>query len=174
MPTAVVGVTVNQKPNFITVAHVGILTAEAPFMISLGLDKGHYSSAGIKEAKTFSVNLMSVDEMVATDYVGTESGNSCDKSQVFEVFTGELETAPIIKSSPLSVECKLYDIYDLPNGEVVIGEIVATYADQSVLEDNKVDISKVNPLLFDMSGVQYLSMGQKVGNAWGEGNKYNK
>jgi flavin reductase (DIM6/NTAB) family NADH-FMN oxidoreductase RutF len=171
MPVAVVGTMVNGKPNFITIAHVGILTAEAPYMISLGFDKSHYTSVGIKETKTFSVNLMSVNELVRTDYVGTESGSDTDKSQVFETFIGELET-PIIKNCPLSIECKLYDVYKLPNGEVFIGETIATYAEKSVLVDGKVDVSKVNPLLFDMSGLQYLSLGQTVGNAWGEASNY--
>lgn len=42
-PTTLVGVTVDGKPNFITIAHVGILTLNR---ISLGMNKVHYSQPG--------------------------------------------------------------------------------------------------------------------------------
>jgi hypothetical protein len=45
-PTTLVGANVNGKPNFITVAHIGILTFN---VISLGMGKIHYTNAGIKE-----------------------------------------------------------------------------------------------------------------------------
>ena len=51
MPTTLVGATVNGKPNFLAVAHVGILTHTH---LSIGLGKIHYSNAGIHENKTFS------------------------------------------------------------------------------------------------------------------------
>jgi flavin reductase (DIM6/NTAB) family NADH-FMN oxidoreductase RutF len=104
--------------------------------------------------------------------VGTFSGKTVDKSQVFEVFYGGLKTAPIIAGCPLSMECKLYDVYELPQFDVFIGEIVETYADENVLTDGKVDLSKVNPLLFDMTSVQYWSLGKAAGKCWNIGRQY--
>ena len=173
MPVTVVGAMVNGRPNFIAIAHVGILTRHQPHLISLSMSKMHYTNAGIKETKTFSVNLMSVENMVPADYVGTFSGKAVDKSQVFEVFYGELKTAPIIAGCPLSMECKLYDVYDLPQFDVFIGEVVETYADENVLTDGKADLSKVNPLLFDMTSVQYWSLGKAVGRCWNISRQYN-
>ena len=48
-PTVLVGATVNGKPNFITIAHVGIMTHTH---ISLGIGKVHHTNAGIKDNKT--------------------------------------------------------------------------------------------------------------------------
>jgi len=172
MPVTVVGAMVNGRPNFIAIAHVGMLTRHQPHLISLSMSKIHYTNAGIKETKTFSINLMSVENMVPADYVGTFSGKAVDKSQVFEVFYGELKTAPIIAGCPLSMECKLYDVYELPQFDVFIGEIVETYADEYVLTDGKVDLSKVNPLLFDMTSVQYWSLGKATGKCWNIGRQY--
>ncbi|OHD13630.1 MAG: hypothetical protein A2086_00715 [Spirochaetes bacterium GWD1_27_9] len=175
MPVTVVGAIVNGKINFINIAHVGILsvkTPSQPHLISLGMNKIHYTNAGIKETKTFSVNLMSVNEIIPADYVGLVSGENNDKSQVFETFFGELKTAPIIKNCPLSMECKLYDVYNTPQHDIFIGEVVATYADEKILTDGKVDISKANPLLFDMNTIQYWSLGKVVGKCWSEGKKY--
>ncbi|UCG06992.1 MAG: flavin reductase [Desulfobacterales bacterium] len=72
-----------------------------------------------------------------------------DKSGVFEIFHGELKNAPMIKACPLNMECKPYDTYDTPTHDLFIGEIVETYAEEAVLTDGKVDITKVKPLLFD-------------------------
>ena len=44
MPTTLVGVTVNGKPNFLAVAHVGILNHGSPQYLSVGLAKFHYSN----------------------------------------------------------------------------------------------------------------------------------
>jgi flavin reductase (DIM6/NTAB) family NADH-FMN oxidoreductase RutF len=124
-----------------------------------------------EETKTFSVNILSQDKIVEADYVGMVSGNKVDKSSVFETFFGELKTAPIIKNCPLSMECRLYDTYDAKSHDIFIGEIVATYADDVVLTDGKVDLSKVKPLLFDMSSRKYLALGSAIGNCWSIGKK---
>jgi flavin reductase (DIM6/NTAB) family NADH-FMN oxidoreductase RutF len=114
----------------------------------------------------FSVNILSQDQMVEMDYVGLVSGSKTDKSGVFETFFGELKTAPIIQNCPLSMECRLNDTYELKTHDVFIGEIVATYADETVLSDDKVDLAKVKPLLFDMASKKYWSLGPAVGSCW--------
>lgn len=172
MPVTIIGATVNNKVNFINVAHVGIFNAVRNQLISIGLAKFHYTNAGIKENKTFSVNLLSQKDIIAVDYIGLVSGKKVDKSTVFEHYFGELKTAPIITQAPLSMECQLKDIYDTELHEVFIGEIVATYADDSVLNNGKIDIKKVDPLLFDMSSLKYYSLGDVVGDCWSIGKKY--
>ncbi len=173
-PVTIVGALVNGKVNFLNVAHVGILNAGAPHLISLGMGKPHYTNIGIRANKTFSVNILSHDRIIEADYVGLVTGSKVDKSEVFDTFFGELETAPLIRNCPLSMECRLYDTYELKTHDVFIGEIAATYADESVLTDGKVDIAKVKPLLFDMSSMKYWSLGQPVGNCWNAGKQYGK
>jgi len=174
MPVTIVGALVNGKINFINVAHVGILNAAAPHLISLGMGKVHHTNIGIRENKAFSVNILSQGQLVEADYVGLVTGGKMDKSGVFETFFGELKSAPLIQNCPLSMECRLYDTYELKTHDVFIGEVVATYADESVLTDNKVDIAKVQPLLFDMSSMKYWSLGQPVGGCWNAGKQYGK
>src|SRR5660398_182810 len=58
MPTTLVGAMVEDRPNFITIAHVGIMD---PGSLSLGMSKAHYTNAGIKQCGTFSVNLPSAE-----------------------------------------------------------------------------------------------------------------
>ncbi|MDH3829124.1 MAG: flavin reductase family protein [Desulfobacterales bacterium] len=173
-PTTIVGAIVEGKVNFITIAHIGIVNHARPYLISLSLAKPHHTNAGIKENKTFSVNIPNEDLVVETDYVGIVSGKKTDKSSVFEVFYGNLENAPMITECPINMECKLYDVYDTPTHDLFIGEIVETYADESVLKNGKVDLARLKPLLFDMSSIKYWSIGNPVAGCWNIGKQLKK
>lgn len=165
-PTVLVGATVNGKPNFITVAHIGIMTHHH---ISIGLGKIHYTNAGIHENRTFSVCLPSVDLVVETDYCGIMTGKKTDKAALFEIFYGQLQSAPMIVQCPLCMECRLDQVIDYHTHDVFIGEIVQTHADPAVLIDGKVDIARLRPLLFDMASKQYWSLGEVVADCWNVG-----
>ena len=85
MPTTLVGATVEGEPNFITIAHVGIMDLGS---VSLGMAKARYTNAGIRENRTFSINLSSADIVKETDYCGLVSGKRINKAQLFHVFYG--------------------------------------------------------------------------------------
>jgi flavin reductase (DIM6/NTAB) family NADH-FMN oxidoreductase RutF len=168
-PTTLVGAMVNGKPNFINIAHIGIMTHTH---ISLGMGKPHYTNAGIKENKTFSVCIPSESLVVETDYCGIVTGKNTDKAVLFAVFYGELKTAPMIQQCQVCMECRLDRIIDFPTHDIFIGEIVQTYADESVLSGKNIDVSKLKPLLFDMNSKKYWSLGAAVANCWSVGQQY--
>ncbi len=164
--TVVVGATVRNKPNFVTIAHVGICDHER---ISLGINKAHYTNAGIKENGCFSVNVPSQSLMEKTDVCGLASGRKLDKAELFEVFYGKLERAPMIAECPLCMECRLERVVDFPRHDLFVGEVVATYADPAVLTDGSIDFARVRPLLFDMPSRGYWSLGDRLATAWDVG-----
>jgi flavin reductase (DIM6/NTAB) family NADH-FMN oxidoreductase RutF len=170
-PTTLVGAMVNGKPNFITIAHIGIMTMNA---VSLGMGKVHYTNAGIKENRCFSVCVPSEDLIVETDYCGIMTGKKTDKAALVEVFYGGLETAPMIKACPVCMECSLERVVDFPDHDVFIGKIVETYVHESVLRDGTIDIAKVRPLLFDMNSRKYWSLGGELGDCWNVGKQLKK
>ncbi len=169
--TTIVGATVDGKANFLAVAHVGIMNHGTPQYISIGLAKFHYTNKGIHENKTFSVNVPSRDLVVETDYVGLVTGKKTDKSELFELFYGETKTAPMITSCPVVMECSLHSVVDFPTHDVFVGEIVETWADENVLTKEKIDVSKIDPLLFDMNSVKYWSLGEEIASCWNVGKK---
>ncbi|MGZ4869635.1 MAG: flavin reductase family protein [Halobacteriota archaeon] len=171
LPTTLVGATVEGRPNFITIAHVGIMDLGS---VSLGMAKAHYTNAGIKESGTFSVNLPSVEMVKETDYCGLVSGKRVDKAELFSVFYGKLKTAPMIIECPVSMECKLLKIVDFPKHDVFIGEIVTTYAQETVLTNGVVDYTKVQPLLFTMTDHSYWKLGERVAKAWSIGKELDR
>ena len=169
MPTTLVGATVNGKPNFLAVAHVGILNHGTPQYLSIGLGKVHYSNAGIHENRTFSICMPSEDLMAQTDYCGIMTGKKTDKAALFDVFYGQLETAPMIRQCPINMELKLHDVLDYPTHDIFIGELVDTYADDHVLNGGKIDVTLLRPLLFDMASTQYFGLGGVLGRCWNVG-----
>jgi flavin reductase (DIM6/NTAB) family NADH-FMN oxidoreductase RutF len=174
LPVTVVGALVGGKPNFCNISHNGILNAAEPHYIMLSMGRNHHTNIGIREHRTFSVNIIGEGDVVRADHVGMVTGGRTDKSQVFETFFGELKTAPIVRDCPLSMECRLHDVYEIKTHEIFIGEIVATYADESVLTSGDVDLAKVKPLLFDMTSRKYWTIGPSVGLCWSAGKAYKK
>ncbi|MFC1821857.1 flavin reductase family protein [Thermodesulfobacteriota bacterium] len=166
MPTTLVGANVNGRPNYITIAHVGIMD---PGSISLGMNKVHYTNAGIKENGTFSVNIPSENQVKETDYCGLVSGKGTDKAELFQTFYGGLGTAPMIEECPVNMECKLVRTVDFPKHDIFMGEVVETYCDEEYLTDGVVDFSKVRPILFSMHDTGYWKLGDKFAKAWSVG-----
>ena len=166
LPTTLVGALVNDKPNYITIAHVGIMDLGS---ISLGMGKLHHTNAGIKANGTFSVNIPSVKMVKKTDYCGLVSGKTQDKSDLFKTFYGKLKTAPMIGQCLINMECKLIKTIDFPTHDVFVGQIEGTYCDESVLTDGVVDFEKVQPILFVMNDRSYWKLGSRFAKAWNVG-----
>lgn len=174
MPTVLVGANVKERANFITIAYCGI-AQDSPPMIAVTLEKVRYTSQGIKENQTFSVNIPSQDMVEVTDYVGIKSGKIVDKSKLFDVFYGELRTAPMIEEAPLNLECRLVKTIDLGGtSEIFIGEIVETYVGENYLTNGLPDIEKIKPILFSVHDDNYWKVGEHIGPAFKIGLNYKK
>ena len=171
MPVSLVGAYVDGKPNFLAVAWFTMASYKPP-RIAITLGKGHYTNPGIRENKAFSVCLPSEDMVEVTDYCGMVSGKKTDKSEIFDLFYGELETAPMIKDCPLSMECKLVEIVESGSNEIFIGEIIATYTEEKFLTDGKLDFKKMKPLILSQPDTSYWSLGEQVAKAWNIGKNY--
>jgi len=171
MPVSLVGTHVDGKPNFLAVAWFTMASYNPP-RIAIALGKGHYTNPGIKENKTFSLCLPSVDMVEETDYCGIVSGRKTDKSMIFDLFYGELKTAPMIKDCPLSMECKLVDTVESSQNEIFIGEIIGTYTEQRFLSDGKLDFKKMKPLILSQPDTSYWRLGEPLAKAWSIGKRY--
>lgn len=178
MPVVLIGANVNGKPNFETLAYVGIVEANPP-MISISSWETHYTNIGIKENGTFSVNTPTDEIAGLVDFVGIVSGKEVDKSEVFEVFYGDLKTAPMVNVSPLNLECevvktiKVKELVDVEQGhEIFIGKIVNAYADEDHLTEGIADFTKFKTYLYSQSN--YYKIGEKLATAFEIGKQYQK
>ncbi len=166
-PAVIAGMIVDGKPNFITLGNYGGISPRPVPLVYISVNKRHYSNAGIKQHGYFSVNWPSKNQVVKTDYVGLVSGREVDKSNVFKVFYGSVDKAPLIEECPVNIVCKLVQTVDLPTQEIFIGEVIETFVDKNCCEENKPVLSKVNPLL--LGGGAYWDLGKKVGDAFKDG-----
>jgi flavin reductase (DIM6/NTAB) family NADH-FMN oxidoreductase RutF len=166
LPTTLVGAIVEGKPTFTTIAHVGIMDLGS---VSLGINKVHYINDGIKEHQTFSINIPSESMVKITDYCGLVTGKKTDKSRLFSLFYGVLETAPLIEECPINMECRLIKTVDFFRHDIFVGEVIETHVDESVVNNGVIDLVKVKPLLFSMFTKSYWTLGKKFAQAWAIG-----
>jgi len=171
MPVSLVGANILGKPNFEAIAWFNLMDYQ-PNLVGVSSDKSHFTNSGIRENKTFSVNMPSACMAAATDFCGLYSGSKVEKSKVFDVFYGELKTAPMISECPVNIECRLSQTLELLHCEVFIGEIVGVYMEDRYLTNNKPDIRKIDPLLFEGTLGSYWNVGEQIARAFGIGKDY--
>jgi len=171
MPVVLVGTKVNGKANFMTVGWCARVNGNPP-MIACGINNSHYTPRGIRETETFSVNIPSAKLLEKTDYCGIVSGEKMDKARVFEIFYGRLETAPMIRECPVTLECRLVEEVVLPTHGLFIGEIVGSYVEAWAIRDGKPDFPAIDPLFLTMPDNRYWRLGKHAGDAWSAGKRF--
>lgn len=168
MPVFIVG-TYNEDgtPNAMNAAWGGIYDTN---QVMVCLSHGHKTTQNIKRSGYFTISFGTKDTVVACDYVGMVSGNKePDKfaKAGFHATKSQQVDAPIIDELPVTLECKLVKFNE---DGICIGDIVNISADESVLDaEGNIDRAKVNPICFDAISSSYVTMGEKVGNAFLDG-----
>jgi len=171
LPVCLVGADVEGKPNFQAIAWFNMVDYD-PYLIGLSSEKSHYTNKGIKENKTFSINIPASNMASVTDYCGLHSGTEVDKSKIFDVFYGELHTAPMISEMPINVECKLTQINESHHADFFIGEIVGVYVEEKYLVNDKPDLKSIDPLHYEDAVGSYWNLGKFLAKAFDIGKQF--
>ena len=168
MPVYIIGTyNADGTPNAMNAAWGGISEEKE---ISICVDSGHKTAENLQARKAFTVSMATAQQMTACDYVGIVSGNKePDKfaKAGFHAVKSEFVDAPLIEELPMALECRVIS-YD-PESCRLVGEIVNVCADESVLTDGKVDVSRLRPITYDPMNHHYLVLGEKVGQAFHDG-----
>lgn len=140
-------------------------------MISMG---AHATTANLNRSGEFTVAFATVDTMIASDYVGLVSGKTHpDKmgKTGWKSTCGEHVNAPVFDCFPMTMECRIKEkLYESSTGYYIIAEIVNIVCDEKYLaEDGKPDVEKMQLITFDPVHNGYLSLGARVGDAFGAG-----
>ncbi|MFA5260067.1 MAG: flavin reductase family protein [Candidatus Omnitrophota bacterium] len=168
MPMTIIGALVEGKANFMAAAWVTRVNYKPPLM-GVALGRLHHTSVGVHENKTFSINIPDTTLMKETDYCGLVSGKEIDKSKLFDIFYGELKTAPMIKQCPVTMECRVVNAVDMEIDTLFIGEIVGAYTEEKFLAKGNLDIRKIKSFLLTMPDNNYWDLGNNIGKAWSAG-----
>ena len=170
MPVFIIG-TYNEDgtPNAMNAAWGGISEEKE---ISICVDAGHKTAENVQYRKAFTVSMGTAQYVAACDYVGIVSGdkvsNKIEKAG-WHVTKSEFVDAPLIDELPMALECEFHS-YDEETG-LLLGRIVNVCAEERILTDGKIDLSKFHPITYDPSGHGYYTLGEKVGNAFSDGKK---
>ena len=173
MATTILGSRLNDRPNFMALGWLTRVNFKPP-LLGVAVNQGHASHGAIVDTGEFSVNFPTIEMVEITDYLGLVSGKRVDKSNLFNLFYGELKNAPMISECPLTMECKVVRTVELPTNSFFIGEIVGAYSEERFLTDNMPDIKKVKPFLLTMPDNGYWSVGELIGTAWSDGKAVKK
>ena len=159
----------NEKVNVMNVAWGQICGADK---IILFIGKGKKTRLNINESKAFTVAIADKANMQAADFFGIASGNNIDdkfERTGYHAVKSDKVHAPIIEEFPVTMECELAEIVESETINAVVGTIVNVKAEESVLTDGKVDVTKLNALMFDQFRHGYYVTGEKAGQAWDAG-----
>lgn len=96
--------------------------------------------------------------------VGVKSGAKVNKFEEMKLTKQKANfvSCPIIKESPVSVECKVKEIKELGSHHMFIAEVLAIHADEKYIDEKGAfDISKCDLIAYSNGG--YYLMGKKIG-----------
>ena len=118
----------------------------------------------IKNQGEFVINLTIKDLAKATDWCGCRSGKDYDKFKEMKLTKEKANfvKCPMIKESPVSVECKVKEIRELGTHHMFIAEVLSINADDKYIDEKGAfDISKCGLISYANGG--YYTQGEKLG-----------
>ena len=100
----------------------------------------------------------------ATDYCGVKSGRDVDKFKEMNLtpVAGEKVKAPLIKESPVNLECRVTQVLPLGSHDMFLAEVVAVHADKQYMDEKgKFHLEYAEPIVY--SHGSYLATGETIG-----------
>ena len=149
--------------NVLTVAWAGTVCSDPP-MVSVSIRPERYSYRMIKETGEFVINLTTEELAYATDYCGVVSGRDADKFKNMHLtpVKGDVVKAPLIKESPVNIECIVKDIKSLGSHDMFIAHVAAVHVDEKYMDTkNKFHLEDAHPIVYS-HGI-YMSLGKRIG-----------
>ena len=163
LPVVMVSCGNMERSNIITVAWTGIMNTD-PAMVYISVRPTRYSYNIIKESGEFGINLTTENLAYATDWCGVKTGAQVDKFKEMNLTKepAKFVKCPMIKESPVSVECKVKEIKELGTHHMFVAEVLGINADEKYIDEKGAfDISKCDLIAY--SNGNYYSLDKKIG-----------
>ena len=157
-------------PNAMNAAWGGQWDAKE-IVISMG---AHATTENLARCNDFTVAFATKDTMVASDFVGIVSAkNDPEKMQKtgWTAIKADNVNAPVFTDFPMTLECRiLRKIDESEEGYYIVAEIVNILVNEEYLaKDGKPDVEKMQLITYDPVHHGYISLGERVGNAFSDG-----
>ena len=150
--------------NLITISWVGTICTNPP-MCYISVRPERHSYDIIKKNMEFVINLTNEEMAYATDWCGVKSGKDFNKFAEMKLtpVKGEKVSAPIIKESPLCIECKVKDIIKLGSHDMFIAEVLNVQADSKYIDPTTETFKLSEAKLIAYSHGHYYKLGEEIG-----------
>lgn len=163
VPPALISCGTVEKPNVMTAAWTGIVNSEPP-MTYVSIRPSRYSYGLIKESGEFVINLTTLPLAEAADFCGVKSGRNTDKFQEAQLspLPCSKVKAPQIAESPVSLECRVREIFSFGSHDMFLAEIVAVNVEESFIDDKgRLDLEKAGLVAYAHG--HYYTLGRNLG-----------
>lgn len=137
LPVAMVSCGNMEESNIITAAWTGIINSDPP-MTYVSIKKERFSHHIIDENREFVINLVNEDLVKAMDFCGVKSGKLVDKFGAMSLTKVQADEvgAPMIAEAPISLECKVFEIKELPSHDMFMAEILAVHIAEDYIDED--------------------------------------
>ncbi len=163
VPPAIVCCADGDKTNLITVAWTGILSTVPP-RTYISVRPSRYSHALIEKSGEFVINLCTAPLARAADFCGMYTGAKVDKLSRLGLHTvpSEVVACPSLAESPLSLECRVFQVVHLGSHDMFMADIVAVTVDDTLIAENgKLRLDKAD--LCAYAHGEYFALGKRLG-----------
>ena len=151
------------KSNIITIAWTGTVCTNPP-MAYISVRPERYSYGMLKETGEFVINLTTEKLVRATDYCGVKSGRDTDKWKETGLtpIPAQEVNVPLIKESPVNIECRVSEIRELGSHHMFLARVVAVDVDEAYLnEQGRFELQKAAPIVY--SHGEYYGLSRLLG-----------
>ncbi|NLJ44388.1 MAG: flavin reductase family protein [Bacteroidales bacterium] len=153
-----------EEYNIFTVSWTGTICTDPP-MCYISVRPSRHSYGIIKKNGEFVINLTTKALAFATDWCGVKSGADHNKFEEMKLTPerGAVVKAPLIRESPVNIECIVKEIKELGTHHMFISEVVAVNAEKELF-DEKTGVFRLNdaePICY--SHGKYYETGRYIG-----------
>lgn len=149
--------------NLFTVAWTGTICSDPP-MVSISVKPERYSFHMLEETGEFVINLTTEKLCFATDYCGVKSGRDINKWKAAKLnkIPADHVAAPMVKESPVNIECRVVQKQELGSHHMFIAEVLAVHVDDKYMDDRGgFHLNDARPLVY--SHGRYFATGEDLG-----------
>jgi flavin reductase (DIM6/NTAB) family NADH-FMN oxidoreductase RutF len=159
-----------ERSDLLAVAWIGIASSTPP-SLAMALRRTRRTLELIRETGEFTVNIPPTALAAQVDYCGITSGRETDKlaDTGLTLSPGSTTRTPIVDQCPYNLECRVTREVELGEYVLVIGEIVDSHAEESILVDGKVDAGLLDPLVYIAGMREYRGLSGKIADAFSIG-----
>ncbi len=150
--------------NIITIAWTGTICTDPP-MCYISVRPGRHSYEIIRKNMEFVINLTTRKLAYATDWCGVKSGKGHRKFEEMGLtpVPASRVNAPMIKESPVNIECMVKDIRELGSHHMFISEVVTIHADKELVDEKTGALRLGSAGLIEYLHGKYYETGQLIG-----------